>query len=158
MGARPVRFAIHGFVGELRDIFPNGLIGILMKVQSLQSIGGFFPEFSAQATQVYAKVADVVSKAGEVVNQAKNVYDLINGSSTSATRQQNAYQTFYQMWLSRQLCSVETPYGEFNNMAIESMRIIQKGASNMVSDFEIVFKQINQVSTKVLPIVTGKQS
>lgn len=148
---RPVRFSVHGYVAELVDIFPNGLLGILTKIQSLQSIGGYFPVFAAQATQVYASVANVVAKAGEVVNQAKNIYSLITGASTSSSKQQNAYQTFYQMWLSRQLCSVETPWGILNNMAIESMRPLQKENTNLVTDFEIIFKQINVVSTKFIP-------
>ncbi len=92
-----------------------------------------------------------MSRAGEVVNQAKNIYSLMTGAGTSATKQQNAYQTFYQMWLSRQLCSVETPWGVINNMAIESMRVLQKDNTNLITDFEIVFKQINVVQTKFVP-------
>jgi hypothetical protein len=148
---RPVRFSVHGFVGELTDLFPNTFLSILTKAQSLQSIGGFFPAFSAQATQFYAQVAGVVAKAGQVLNQAKNVYSMIMGAGTTATKQQQAYQALSQMWLARQLCSVETPYGILNNMIIETMLVLQRDASNMVSDFEVTFKQINVVSTKTIP-------
>ncbi|RTL04652.1 hypothetical protein EKK58_10100 [Candidatus Dependentiae bacterium] len=148
---RPLKLSVKGYVAELRDVFPNGLLGILMKIQSLQSIGGFLPRFASQATQIYAKTAAVVARAGEVVNQAKNISALMGQYSTTATRQQEAYKKFYDMWVSRQLCSVETPYGVFNNMAIESLRVIQRGNTKLVSDFEISFKQINTVSTKVTP-------
>ncbi len=148
---RPLRIRVRGYVGELADLFPNTFLGLLTKVQSLSSIGGYFPTFTQQATEAYAKIAGVAAQAGEVINQANNVYSLLTGASTTATKQQNAYVTLSQMWLSRQLCSVETPYGVFNLMAIESMRALQKDETRLISDFEITFKQINVVSTKVIP-------
>lgn len=150
---RPIKFNLTGYVAELTDLFPNASISILTTIQSLNSIGGFFPTFSTQATQFYAKIAGVVAKVGQVVNQIKNVADIVNRYGTSATRQQQAYQTFLNIWLARQLCSIETPYGVFQNMAIESIRVTQKGTTKLISDFVISFKQINVVQTRsiVLP-------
>jgi hypothetical protein len=144
---RPERFVLRGFVGELTDIFPNTFLGVLTGIQSLASIGGFLPEFSAQATQEYAKIAAKAAKVGQVVNQARNIYDMFFSKSTTATKQQNAYKYFYDMWQARTLCSVETPFGLMENMAIESLRAIQHGDTRFVSDFSVTFKMIRTTNT-----------
>jgi len=95
---RPERFMIRGFVAEMSDIFPATMLSLLTNIQSLSSIGGFLPTFAAQATQVYSKIADVASKAGQVLNQAQNVYDIFFSKSTTATKQQNAFNYFYNLW------------------------------------------------------------
>ena len=144
---RPTRIVLRGYVAELTDLFPNSLLSVLTKVQSLSSIGGFLPTFTAQATKVYTQVAGVVSRVGQVVNQARNVFDLFGQKSTSANKQQNAYKFFQDMRESRTLCTVETPFQVFNNMAIENVRAIQKEPTKFISDFQITFKQIRVVAT-----------
>lgn len=144
---RPIRFTAKGYVGEITDLFPNTLLSILTSIQSLNSIGLFLPAFSAQATQVYAKIAGVGNQIGNVISQAKNVYSILTGSSTSATRQQNAYQTFYGFWFKRTLCSVETPFGVLRDMAIERVMPMQAEGTSIISEFTITFKQIRLAQT-----------
>lgn len=144
---KPERFVLSGYVGELHDIFSHAFISILTNAQSLGTIFGLAPEFSVQATRTYAKIASVASKAGEVLNQVKNIRDIFTQKSTTATRQQDAFKYFYDIWQSRQLCRVETPYGEFDNMAIESIRAKQDETTRLISDFSITFKKIRTAET-----------
>lgn len=144
---RPIRFTLRGYIGELTDIFPNTFLSILTNIQSLSSIGSFLPAFTSQATQFYASIADKASQVGQIINQAKNLYDIFKFKSTNATKQQNAFQYFYVLRESRQLCDVETPFMLFKNMAIESVRALQKGDTKFITDFSITFKQIRTVST-----------
>lgn len=144
---RPLRFTIRGYVAEITDLFPNTFIGLLTKVQSLASIGLFLPAFTYQATVFYANIAALASRVGQVLNQAGNLNTIINRASTKATKQQEAYNKFQSLWGSRQLCSVETPYGIFENMAIESVRALQAGNTRFISDFTVTFKQIRTVTT-----------
>lgn len=154
------RFVLSGFVGELQDIFPHAFLSVLTNVQSLGTIFGLAPEFSAQATKVYGDIASVASKAGEVLNQAKNIRDIFTQKSTTATRQQDAFKYFYDIWESRQLCRVETPYGIFDNMAVESVRAKQDETTRLVSDFVVSFKKIRTTETKKFrapkPILSGR--
>jgi hypothetical protein len=143
----PERFVLRGYVAELTDLFSFSALSILTNIQSLSSIGGFLPEFSEQATEAYAKIADVVSKVGEVINQARNVFDMFSNFDTSATKQQRAYNYFYTLWLSNTLCTVETPYGILTDMAIESVRALQRSETRFVSDFTVTFKKIRVTST-----------
>ena len=144
---KPLMFTLRGYVAELNDLFSNTTLGLLTNIQSLSTIGGFLPKFSTQATQVYAKAAATLSKVGQVLNQAQNVYDIFFPKSTSATKQQNAYKYFRDLWYNRVLCTVETPYGMFQKMAIESVRALQPGTSRFVTDFSVKFKEIRTVST-----------
>lgn len=144
---RPERISLTGYVGELHDLLPNTLLGVLTKVQTVGSVGGLLPEFSTQAAQVYTKVTDVISKAGEVINQAKNIYDIVFNRGTFSTKQQRAYVFFHALWQNRVLCEIETPWGVFTSMAIDSLRVKQDDNTNIVSDFHISFKKINKVRT-----------
>lgn len=149
---KPVRFVVKGYVAELTDLFPNTLLSILTTVQSLSSVGGFLPAFSAQATQVYAKAAAVGNQIGNVISQAKDIYSILSGSSTSATKQQGAYTTFYNFWVNRQLCTVETPFGVLYNMAIERVTPLQAENTQIISEFTVSFKQIRLATTQTTPL------
>lgn len=144
---KPERFVLRGYVAEIKDIFPNTVLSLLTNIQSLGSIGGFLPEFAAQATEVYGKIADVASKIGNVFNQAQNIYDMFQNSSTTATKQQKAFKYFRDLWISNTLCDVETPFGILTNMAIENVRALQKGDTKFISDFVITFKKIRVTNT-----------
>ena len=144
---KPERFTLTGYVGELRDIFPNTFLSVLKTVQSLGTLEGVLPEFTAQATEIYGKIAGELSKVGQVINQARNIYDIFFDKNTSATRQQKAYSYFYQLWKNRQLCEIETPYGLLEDMAIESIQVKQGEDTNIISDFSVSFKKIRKART-----------
>jgi len=144
---KPERFSLTGYVGELADLLPNSALSVLKTVQSLSSIGGALPTFTDQATQIYGKVAGELSKVGQVINQARNIYGIFSDKNTASTKQQKAYLFFYQIWKSRQLCDIETPFGILKNMAVESVQARQNEGTNIISDFSISFKKIRKAST-----------
>lgn len=68
------------------------------------------------------------------------------------TKQSYIYGYIYQLWKGRQLFSVETPWGIFENMAILSASVKQGPESRSVSEFTITFKKIRVARTiNVLP-------
>lgn len=146
---RPEKFILSGYVGELTNNVQSGFLSILTTVQSFGTIPGFGPSFSNQATKTYAKFSEVASKVGNVINQAQNIFSLFSGISTTATKQQKVFQYFYNLWLTRQLCEIETPYGILKNMAIESVRSKQDENTRLMSDFAVTFKAIRFANTKV---------
>lgn len=58
------------------------------------------------------------------------------------TAQSLALGYFYQMWLGRQLFSIETPWGVMNNMGILSVRAEQPEETKGWSSFSVTFKKI----------------
>lgn len=143
---RPLRFTLKGFVAELVNSIPENLAEIFIATQALPTLGGLTPQFAPQDQQFYAKVNNLSQSFQNVVNQTKNLYALFTGASTNVGKQQQGFQFFYQMWQTKQLCSVETPFGKFDNMAIESVRAIQSGATRDISDFTVSFKIIRIAS------------
>ena len=145
---KPPRFTLSGYIGELKDIFQNSFLNILTTIQSMSAIGPYDLVFGSQATQVYGELAGIASQIGTIMNQASNAYHVLTGASTTVSKQQEAYSYFVNLYLDRVLCQVETPWATWQNMAIESIRIVQKADNNMVSEFSITFKQIRTVSTE----------
>ena len=143
---RPPKFTLTGYIGELNDIFQNTFLNILTTIQSMSAIADYTLVFGSQATQIYDALAAISSQVGVVVNQSQNVYNTITGSATSATRQQLAYNKFVELYMNRQLCTVETPWATWSNMGIESIRVVQKDDSRYVSEFSVTFKQIRTVN------------
>jgi hypothetical protein len=150
---RPPRFTVTGFVGELNDIFQIAFLNVLTTVQSMGMLGEYTPQFTIQATQIYNKIQAIASQVGTVLNEASNIYSTFIGVSTAATRQQSAYNFFVNLWLDRTLCSVETPWAVWPNMAIENIRILQRDGNKYVSEFSVTFKQIRVVSTQSTSLI-----
>lgn len=144
---RPERFTLKGFVGELNDVFPQNLVKLFTNIQTVGVI--MSPEFTTQATETYIKLQNALAQAGEVINQATSIYNIFTDYITTASRQQNAYYYFRNMWISRQLFSIETPFCVFTNMAIEKVTAIQRGQSNMVADFSVSFKHMRIINTSI---------
>ena len=153
----PIKVMLKGYIGELSDLFETSLLNVLTNVQSLSSIGGYAPTFTAQATQVYNQIQGDVSQVSTVINQAQNLYQIFSGTSTTATKQSNAYLFFLNTWMNRESCSVETPWSVLPNMYIEKVEIQQKDENMLVSEFSVTFKQIRTTNTVTEPVQTQAQ-
>ncbi len=144
------RFTVSGFVGELSQLFPSQLVKIVSKIQRLAVLTSYIPTLSNQAIQKNTKIANDNIQELNVLENAQNLYDLFADKNTTATKQQQAFNFFYSMQRTRQFFIVETPYNIFDNMAIESMRIMQGGETNLISDFSITFKKIRVAETSFI--------
>lgn len=162
IAVRPVSFTLRGYVSELNNVYEQPLLGILENAQSLGDVFGLAPNFSAQATQAYAKIANVTAKVNNVINQANNIFDIFSSKSTTANNQQKAFKFFKDLWMNAQLVSVETPYEVFTNMAITRVVAIQNEDTKMFSDFSVTFKQIRIAQTvyelQPAPLKSGRMA
>lgn len=66
------------------------------------------------------------------------------------TKQSNAFAYFYQLWKARMLCTVETPWGTFTDMAILSVRSSQSEETKWQSTLAITFKKIRTSESVVI--------
>ena len=154
---RPEEFTVKGYVGELTDAITQSSLSVVSQVIQLGTLGGLNPGFAAQAQQTYNKISSVTSQVTQAYNQAQNFFNIFTQSSTSYTKQQQAYQFFYSMWMSRTLFTVQTPYAVYPNpsfseqkgMVIKSLRVIQRDDNKYVSDFSVTFKMIRVVPTNI---------
>lgn len=146
---RPMRFTLKGFQGELNDDLQQALAQLFSSVSGIANVFGYQPAFTIGAQQTYSSVQAALAQTNQIVSEASNLFGVFGVYATMATRQQAAYNVLLAMQQSRQLCSVDTPYGTYQNMIIEELRARQDETTLMVSEFSVTLKQIRIVSTLV---------
>lgn len=144
----PVEVEVRGLVAELLQT-PNAAGAVdsshVGGDPGLPEIVEQGPEFTAQATQDMAIAAlaneatlAAITGPGSLAQYQQS----ISPQQPGQTRQSNAFAYFVQLWLGRQLFTVETPWGFFNNMAMKSLSGKQGKESRTQTEFSITFKQI----------------
>jgi hypothetical protein len=175
---KPTIITTHGFIGELNDISPvrNQLLQSLLSKLSI--ISSYTPALSTvallaynNAFQAYQIAANAVNAAvsswasisnatgtstyGENVIGNNGLTNAITGPNASTTtkllqnRQQLAFQQFFAYQQLRTLFTVQTPWAIFQNMAIMNLHPVQEAETNVITDFQITFKQIRLASSLI---------
>lgn len=158
---RPEQFTLSGYVGELVNSFPNLFTNIITALQNFGNTPEAGPTLNTQDQQYYDNLTLIAASEVSIINTAQNVYSLFSGLSTTATAQQNAMQYFYNLWLSRTLCEVETPWGVLQNMAILNVRANQDETTRLFTGFSVTFKAMRfattstPTTTSVVPSAPG---
>ena len=152
IGLKPERYTTRGFIGELNDVIPEEAIALKTIADKLTVMSGYTPELTIaglvaynQAKQIY-DTALSVSEAYQTVAKWKT-NKLGFGTTKPQTKQAQQYQLFYGYWASRTLFTLQTPWTIMDDMAIESLKVLQGEDSESVSDFEITFKKMRFAST-----------
>lgn len=121
---------------------------VVTRANPLPLIPGLLPQLApgAQAAQTATLVA--ASNTEAAVESAQTLYGYYQSRAPqqpNQTKQSMVFGYFYQLWLGRQRMLVETPYGFFTNMAIQSISAKQGPENRVVTDFSITFKKIRTV-------------
>lgn len=160
---RPIRINTKGFIGELTNRPPNAILAALQVAASkLTLVPGMTPQLSAEALNAYNTAAFAYATGIGAANAAVTAFSTINGGGGEAVvsgngisnagqasqgRQQIYWQQFFGYWNTRTLFTVQTPWAVFSNMVIESIRTSQDEDTNVISYFEITFKQLRFART-----------
>jgi hypothetical protein len=164
---RPPRVSTKGFICELTDAPANAALAALqIAANKLTIVGGLSPQLSVAAADAYNQAAFKYATAQNAANAAVSAFGSItaglggpsgeavvsNGGITNTSlnlfgfgtqsKQQVMFQQFFGYWNSRTLFTVQTPWAVFQNMAIESVRPVQDAETNMITTFELTFKQM----------------
>lgn len=158
---KPVIVTTQGFVGELNDAPPNGFFRTAqVATQKLTGLAAYAPAVSVSALVAYNRAFQAYQTINNLRNSAVATWESVTGSGGTSvitgtnirqqpnqTKQQRYYQQFYGYWTSRTLFTVQTPWAIFTDMAILRLRAVQSAESNLVTDFEVTFKQIRFAKT-----------
>ena len=147
---RPTNVTVSGYIGELNNVVPKALLPLKQAVDRLGILDGYLPAITNTALRAY----NTASQAYAAAQKASSAYKKITGAGVEQTKQQVAYAYFYNRFLNRQLFQVQTPYGMFDSMAIQSLRVTQTEGDKNQSDFEITFKKIKMAQT----LLTSKKT
>lgn len=146
---KPEIISVRGLVAELAGIQPTQA-NISQQNNALPAVPGYFPQFTAATVQTLAQNAVAPERQRAAVSDSQSLFGYYNSRAPqqpNQTKQSYIFGYFYQLWKGRQLFSVETPWGIWNNMAIMSLNATQGEDTKSVSDMRIQFKRISIVSS-----------
>lgn len=147
IGLRPETVTISGSVAEVVLAAPK-LLRATEANNPLPLIEGYIPTLAPRATAVQDQVVATLASEQAAVTSTDSLFGFYLDrlkQQPNQTKQQVAYGYLYQLWKGRQLFSVETPWGFFTNMAIQSVSAHQGPNSGFISDFTITFKKIRTI-------------
>lgn len=152
---KPETVSVRGLVAELASAQP-AQARVSQSPDPLPLIPGFLPTSTPGAIQtaVQNALAPMMQKAAISDSQSlSEFYRSRAPQQPNQTRQSYVFGYFYQLWKGRQIFSVETPWGIWNDMAILSLNGTQGEETKSVSEFRIQFKRISKVQSAI--ITTG---
>lgn len=145
IGIKPMTITLTGYVGELKTTPRTKEQAIAETASTItQAITPLMPSLTAQSQYIFNRAQetyDIYNKANKTVDRIENALAEIPVPD-EASKQQQAFGRFYEMWKTRQLSTVYTPFGAFNSMAIEKVTAKQAEDSVYISEFSVTFKEI----------------
>lgn len=158
----PEMITTHGFIGEVNDLAPNATFQALQQaLNNLIAIGSYTPALSTTALNAYNESVFLYDTAANAANSAISAWASLTGGGGETvidgngiefipavqTKQQIIFQQLYGYWKGRILFTIQTPWAVFQNMAIDTLRVVQDAETNVISDFELTFKLIRFADT-----------
>ena len=149
---KPEKITLRGMVAEVAQVMVTNdeVSNVLEEIPFNQAL---VPELSqGQTDAIAAQLKESVAKKQSLVgtNSLNQYYN--DRSGLKKGKQAMAFNYFYQLWKGRQLFSIDTPWGFFTGMALESLRAEQNEDSKYISDFTVTFKKIRFAQEIVVQI------
>ena len=154
----PVKITLHGYVGEQSINTSGGVNGAFAALQS--KLGTLTPYLNQYSTQMQSKLSKALSKSQDTMNklnrtvsQVGNALTLVNNvglgglpgllsKSDPSKKQLNAYTQLVGFFKTKTIFTLTTPYGPFDNMAIESLIFTQDAETSAITDISVTLKQL----------------
>lgn len=158
---KPIMITTGGFIGELSDVLPIGNTTLKQLRDSLVAISSYTPQLTEAALVAYNEAFFLYQTGASLANAAVSAWGSVTGnggtnvidgegqitSLPNQTRQQLMFQQFFGYYNSRTLFTVQTPWAIFEDMIIKTLRAVQDADTQMVTSFEITFKQMRFAQT-----------
>lgn len=146
---KPIQFTLTGYVGELTNKLPTEF-SELQKYDipaKTSSLSPFLPNLTTQAQYVFNRTEELYKIYEKANRTASRLDQWFRDGQTlpvpiTATKQAQVFAKFYELWATRQLVSVYTPFGVYNSMAILSVHATQEEETKSISKFEVTFKEV----------------
>jgi len=157
---KPLTVTLRGFVGELvNEVAPLTRGQQLNVIQNvLTDVDEYLPNFSQSGLEAYVRAVsekdNTIEELDKAIVAAQNLAGTVGISVPGITAQERAYSNLQAMFRSRQIITVETPWGYLDSMAISSVIVEQNGKTKQISDISVSLKQLN--FTKLETVETRK--
>lgn len=153
---RPETITVTGSTAELVWLPPRATAHPAAVPNPLPDIPDYGQELSEDAERLQAEADAAQTANQDAAESAKSLYgyyDAWTPAGEGQTKQSRIFGYIYQLWKGRVLFTVETPWGVFTNMVIESVTARQAGNTRTVTSFMITFKRLR--TTKSLTTRPG---
>ncbi|MDR3244663.1 MAG: hypothetical protein LBT79_07945 [Elusimicrobiota bacterium] len=142
---KPIIVNVKGFVGEVKSATPKALAGIAGYVGKLQALTPFAPQLTAQAQAIYNEVERNYRIYEEANKTAKSIWGDFKDQTDglNVPYQSRVFNFFKKCWATRMLFIIQTQWTIFENMTIKNLKSEQGEETKYITDFSIIFKQIN---------------
>lgn len=146
---KPITINTSSYVGEVTTKI-EGALGELNNLveEKLTQVSQYLPKLTAGATQILNSTKQALSVAKKAKDAIGSAWDKINGKddpNSKKTKQQTVYEQFHTYWKERTLFLVNTPWAQYDNCFIQSLKVSQGPETENVSVFDVVFKQVRFV-------------
>ena len=159
---KPIIITLSGYKGELLYTAPKkGGLQDAMNVATslLGSVAAYNIPLTDQAagklSALTAKVGYAAGQLAAMEKRASNLAKYFGGDDNSPNLQTKAFITLQAMWKSKQIVTVQTPWGFYKNMIIKTISAKQDAESNDYTDFTVSLKEMRFVSTKTTTFDSG---
>lgn len=153
---KPEIVTVRGEVCELVAYNVAEQARIIAKAQNqMPLVGQFIPALTQSAQQQAAQASTSNAEQTASVTSTNSLYQYYQnqgGQPPNQTKQTQVFGYFYQLWKGRQLGTVETPYGYWTNMAIQSIKVVQPESTRDKSEYTVVFKKIRTASDNTITL------
>lgn len=156
IGILPEEVSVRGLVAEIVALAPSSSSPAKV-ANPLPDNPALTPALAPQAQQEADAAFFRTGLALAGLQSSGSLWDFFLARAPqppSQTKQARAFLYFYGLWKARELFTVETPWGFFTDMAIESLRASQDDETRFRSSFAIKFKKIR--TSRVATITVGQ--
>ncbi len=157
---RPIKITLKGYVGELVQKAPQGLVGALASIQNrLTTVPAYLGRYTPSALSTIQKSITQAQNTVNTINQGlarvQNIIGLFPGATPQKSKQQKAFAQLQSLYLTRQVFTLDTPYGPFDSMVIETLTFVQPEDTKYWSDITVTLKQLRFVDTQSVQATSG---
>jgi hypothetical protein len=153
---KPIVITLSGLKGEVLYSAPkkDSLQGILSNATSLLgAVPAYFGPLTPGAATKIAAIANAVtyaaSQAAAIAKRASNLVKYFDGEDNAPNLQTKAFITLQALWKSKQIVTVQTPWGFYKSMIIQRMSAKQTQESNDYTDFTVTLKEMRFTDIKM---------
>lgn len=142
----PIKITLTGIVSEVIWTKDKAAAAAEQAIQRAMEVPALRPAIDQQTGQYLAAYDEGRRQYDSALKSYKTLDDLYKNNQVSDTKQAEAYKTLSRYFFTRTLCTVNTPWQFFTNMAIESLSVSQDETTKDMSTITVTFKQINSIS------------
>lgn len=148
----PVKITLTGIVAELVWEKSKGAAAAEQAIQRAMEVPGMSPELSQGATSWLSGYEEINRQKNQAVDIYNDLNTFFDKNLIATTKQGKAYGKLEAMFYGRTLCTINTPWKFFTNMAIENLTFNQDETTRDMTTVTVTFKQINSVEIAAIKV------